>query len=221
MAKIGVVLSGSGVYDGSEIHESVLTLYFLDKFGATTVMMAPNVDQAHVVNHLTGEISEGERRNVLVEAARIARGKIKDIKSVRASDIHALIFPGGYGAAKNLSSFAFDGVLCKVNEDVVRLAKEVYSLGKPIGAMCIAPAMMARIFGEAIPLELTIGTDKETANAINTMGGRHINCPVTHIVIDSNHKVVSTPAYMLAGSIKEAAEGIEKLVKAILDMVKK
>src|SRR3990170_4640989 len=161
MAKIGVVLSGSGVYDGSEIHESVLTLYFLDKFGATTVMMAPNVDQAHVVNHLTGEVSEGERRNVLVEAARIARGKIKDIKSVRASDIHALIFPGGYGAAKNLSSFAFDGVLCKVNEDVVRLAKEVYSLGKPVGAMCIAPAMMARIFGEAIPLELTIGTDKD------------------------------------------------------------
>ena len=219
MAKIGVVLSGSGVYDGSEIHESVLTLYFLDKLGATTIMMAPNVDQAHVVNHLTGEVSQGERRNVLVEAARIARGNIKDIKNVRAADIHALIFPGGYGAAKNLSSFAFDGVHCKVNEDVANLAREAYRLGKPIGAICIAPAMMARIFGEAIPLELTIGTDKETANAINTMGSRHINCAAANIVVDSKHKMISTPAYMLAGSIKEAAEGIEKLVKAILDMV--
>src|SRR3972149_7208422 len=200
MAKIGVVLSGSGVYDGSEIHESVLTLYFLDKFGATTVMMAPNVDQAHVVNHLTGEVSQGERRNVLVEAARIARGNIKDIKNVRAADIHALIFPGGYGAAKNLSSFAFDGVHCKVNEDVANLAREAYRLGKPIGAICIAPAMMVMIIGEAIPLELTIGTDKETANAINTMGSRHINCTVGNIVVDSKHKVISTPVYSLPDS---------------------
>lgn len=193
MAKVGVVLSGCGVYDGSEIHESVLTLYFLDKLGATALIMAPDVDQVHVVNHLTGKVSEGERRNVLAEAARIARGNIKDIKNVRAAEIDALIFPGGYGAAKNLCSFAFDGVNCKVNEDVARLTKEVYALGKPIGAICIAPAMMAKIFGEATPVELTIGTDKETADAINTMGGRHVSCTANNIVIDSKNRVVSTP----------------------------
>lgn len=221
MPKIGVVLSGCGVYDGSEIHESVLALYFLDRLGATTMMMAPDIDQAHVVNHLTGEVSNGETRNVLVEAARIARGNIKDIKNVRAADIDALIFPGGYGAAKNLCSFAFDGIHCKVNEDVARLTKEVYALGKPIGAICIAPAMMAKIFGDTIPVELTIGTDKETANAINSMGGRHVSCTVENIVIDSKNRVVSTPAYMLAGSIKEAADGIEKLVKTIMEMTVK
>ncbi len=221
MAKIGVVLSGCGVYDGAEIHESVLTLYFIGKYGATPMIMAPNVEQAHVINHLTGEVSQGERRNVLVESARIARGDIKDIRNVRAGDIDALIFPGGYGAAKNLCAFAFDGVDCKVNSDVARLTMDVYSLGKPIGAICISPALMARIFGDTTPLELTIGSDKETANAINVMGGHHIGCTAANIVIDSRHKVVSTPAYMVAGSIGEAADGIEKLVKAVLDLVKR
>lgn len=221
MLKVGVVLSGCGVYDGSEIHESVLTLYFLDKLGATALIMAPDVDQVHVVNHLTGEVSQGEKRNVLAEAARIARGNIKDIKNIRATEIDALIFPGGYGAAKNLCSFAFDGVNCKVNGDVARLTREVYALGKPIGAICIAPAMIAKIFGEATPVELTIGTDKETADAINVMGGRHVSCTASNIVIDSKNKVVSTPAYMLAGSIREAGEGIEKLVKTVLDMAKR
>ncbi|MDD5434693.1 MAG: isoprenoid biosynthesis glyoxalase ElbB [Nitrospira sp.] len=219
MAKVGVVLSGSGVYDGSEIHESVLTLYFLDKSGAATVIMAPDINQTHVVNHLTGEVSKDETRNVLVESARIARGNIRDIKDVRASEIDALIFPGGFGAAKNLSSFAFDGADCKVSEDVARLTKEMYRLGKPIGALCIAPAMMAKILGGVAPVELTIGTEIETAEAIDKMGGKHISCTANNIVIDSKNKVVSTPAYMLAGSIKEAGEGIEKLVKTILDMV--
>ena len=221
MAKIGVVLSGSGVYDGAEIHESVLTLYFLSRSGATPLIMAPNINQAHVVNHLTGEVSKGETRNVLVESARIARGKIMDIKDVRASDIDAIIFPGGFGAAKNLSSFAFDGVNCKVNEDVARLTKEMYSLGKPIGALCISPAVMAKILGELTPVELTIGSDEETANAINTMGGKHISCTANNIVIDSKNKVVTTPAYMLPNAISEIGEGIEKLVKTIVEMVKK
>jgi len=221
MAKIGVVLSGCGVYDGSEIHESVLTLYFLDKLGATTVIMAPNIDQAHVINHLTGEVSKDEKRNVLIESARIARGNIKDIKETRAADLDALIFPGGFGAAKNLCTFAFDGTNCKVNDDVARLAKDVYSLGKPIGAICITPVMIAKIFGEVTPVELTIGTDKETANAIDTMGGRHISCQATNIVIDSKNRIVSTPAYMLPASIKEIGGGIDKLVNTVLEMVRK
>ncbi|MCC6543068.1 MAG: isoprenoid biosynthesis glyoxalase ElbB [Nitrospirae bacterium] len=221
MAKVGVVLSGCGVQDGSEIHESVLTLYFLGKYGATPVIMAPNVEQAHVVNHLTGEVSKGERRNVLVESARIARGNIRDVRGIRAAEIDALIFPGGFGAAKNLCTFAFDGADCKVNEDVARLTMDTFSLGKPIGAICIAPAMMAKIFGDATPLELTIGSDKDTADAINAMGGHHLSCTASNIVVDSKHKVVSTPAYMTAGSIGEAADGIEKLVKAVLDLTRR
>src|SRR3989337_4433046 len=190
MAKVGVVLSGCGVYDGSEIHESVLTLYFLGKYGATPIIMAHNVEQAHVVNHITGEVSQGERRNVLGESARIARGNIKNIRNVRAGDIDALIFPGGYGAAKNLCTFAFDGADCKVNDDVARLAKDVYNLGKPIGAICITPVMIAKIFGEVTTVELTIGTDKETANAIDTMGGRHISCQATNIVLARKTRLV-------------------------------
>src|SRR3989304_1631466 len=152
MAKVGVVLSGCGVYDGSEIHERVLTLYFLGKYGATPIIMAPNVEQAHVVNHITGEVSQGERRNVLVESARIARGNIKDIRNVRAGDIDALIFPGGYGAAKNLCTFAFDGADCKVNDDVERLPAVVSPLPIPMGGQRVAPHMIAKIFGDATPL---------------------------------------------------------------------
>ena len=168
MPKIGVVLSGCGVMDGSEIHESVLTLLALSKYGAEALCVAPNMDQVHVIDHLTQE-EKKEKRNVLVEAARIARGKIRDIKTVRGSEVDGLIFPGGYGAAKNLCSFAFDGPDCKVHPEVARLAKEVHETGKPIGAICISPALIAKIF-QGNSLKLTIGTDKETGGAIEKMG---------------------------------------------------
>ena len=147
MKKIGVVLSGCGVFDGAEIHESVITLLAIDRAGAQAVCMAPNVDQMHVINHLTGEEAQGESRNVLVEAARIARGEIKDISTVKADDIDALVFPGGFGAAKNLSSFAVNGENCNVNPEVMRLVKEFAAKQKPQAALCIAPAMMATQLG--------------------------------------------------------------------------
>jgi enhancing lycopene biosynthesis protein 2 len=215
--KIGVVLSGCGVMDGSEIHEAVLTLAAIDRAGAEAVCMAPNIRQRHVINHLTGEEAKGEVRNVLVESARIARGKIRDIATVKAAEIDALIFPGGFGAAKNLSDYAFKGPECSVNPDVARLATEVHAARKPIGVVCIAPVVAAKLFGGEHP-QITIGTDKNTARDIEKMGAKHVARPVEEVVVDLERKVVSTPAYMLAKSIKDAAAGIEKLVTAVIDL---
>jgi enhancing lycopene biosynthesis protein 2 len=219
MLKVGVVLSGCGVNDGSEIHEAVITMLELDKAGADMVLMAPNIDQLHVINHATGDEMD-DSRNVLVESARIARGNIKDVAEITSDDLDALIFPGGFGVAKNLSDYAMAGAECSINPDVQRLSKEIHNDGKPIGVICIAPAMMAQILGENT--ELTIGFDDQTASDINTMGAKHITCSVEEIVIDEEKKVVvvSTPAYMEANSIKEAAEGIQKLVEQVLQMAK-
>lgn len=218
MTKIGVVLSGCGVMDGSEIHESVLTLLALSQAGVEAVCMAPNMDQFHVVDHLSGAETR-EKRNVLVESARIARGKVRDMKSVKESEVDALIFPGGYGAAKNLCTFAVDGTHCKVHPEVARLVKEVHRAGKPIGAICIAPALMAKIF-EGSGVELTIGKDPGTAKAISQLGHAHHECNVNEIWTDSKQKIITTPAYMLARNLAEAWTGIEKLVKEVLNLAR-
>ena len=219
MKKIGVLLSGCGVNDGAEIHESVITMLALDRAGVETVMMAPNIDQMHVVNHYTGQEMD-EFRNVLVESSRIARGNIKDMAEVTGNDIDALIIPGGFGVVKNLCDYAMAGSECSINPDVFRLVSEVHLLQKPIGAICIAPAMMAKILGEQDEsAEMTVGSDESTANDIKTMGSTHVTCPVTEMVVDKEKKIITTPAYMEAQSIKEAAEGIEKLVVEILSMV--
>jgi enhancing lycopene biosynthesis protein 2 len=215
MTNVAVVLSGCGVYDGSEIHEAVLTLLALDRAGAGYQCFAPNIEQMHVINHLTGEVAEGESRNVLVEAARIARGDVKDLATARAEDFDALIIPGGFGAAKNLSDFAVKGAECSLQPDMERFARAMAEAGKPAGYVCIAPAMVPRIYGDA---KVTIGTDADVAGAIGSMGGVHVECPVREFVVDEENKVVTTPAYMLAERIEEAAEGIEKLVHEVLRM---
>ena len=216
--KVGVVLSGSGVYDGAEIHESVITLLALDRHGAEAVICAPNIPQMHVVNHLSGEVAEGEVRNVLVESARIARGAISDIAEVSASDIDGLMLPGGFGAAKNLCDFAVKGADCEVNPDVARLVREVYLQAKPIAAVCIAPALLAKVLG-AEGAQVTIGNDADTAAAIDSMGALHVGCPVDEFVVDQQRKLITSPAYMLAGTISAAAEGIEKTVEQLLAMI--
>jgi len=214
--RIAVVLSGSGVYDGAEIHESTLTLLALDRQRASYQCFAPDVPQAHVINHLSGEEMQ-EDRNVLIESARIARGAIKDLKEYNPADFDAIIFPGGFGAAKNLSSFAFDGPECSVNEDVSEAIKTTHAAGKPIGALCIAPAIMAKVFDGA---ELTIGQDPGTADAIQAMGGRHKVTDHGEVVIDPDLKLVTSPCYMLDASISQIADGTENAVKALLDMVR-
>lgn len=213
--KVAVILSGCGVYDGAEIHESVITLLRLDQRGAQVQCFAPNVMQHHVIDHLTGA-EMPESRNVLVESARIARGQVKDVRELRAEDFDALIVPGGFGAAKNLSDFALNGAGCSVQPDVLQAARDFARAGKPVGLICIAPALAARIYGEGV--SCTIGTDADTAGALEQMGARHVECAVEDIVEDEERRLVSTPAYMLAGSISEAASGIYKLVDRILEM---
>ena len=212
---IAVILSGCGVYDGTEIHESVITLLRLSQRGAHVQCFAPNIAQLHVINHLTGE-KMPESRNVLVESARIARGEIKDIREAKVDDFDALIVPGGFGAAKNLSSFATEGAACSVQSDVLALAEAFAEAGKPIGLMCISPAIAAKIYGPGVTC--TIGKDADTAAAVEKMGGTHQECEVSDIVEDKARKLVSTPAYMLAQSISEAASGINKMVDRVLEL---
>ncbi|MDZ7596878.1 MAG: isoprenoid biosynthesis glyoxalase ElbB [Desulfobacterales bacterium] len=216
-ATVGVLLSGCGVFDGAEIHEAVLTLLFLDRAGATSRCMAPDTAQMHVINHLTQEISD-ERRNVLVESARIARGAIQDVGTVSAADLDALIIPGGFGAAKNLSDFAVKGPKAKVHPEVRRLLNDMAAAGKPIGAICIAPATLTLALADRQP-DVTIGSDAATAAAIEAMGGRHHTCTVDMIQVDERNRLVSTPAYMLGPGIKDVATGIEKLVARIMAMI--
>lgn len=216
MSKVGVLLSGCGVYDGTEIHEAVLTLLALDRAGAEIICMAPDIDQYHVVNHITQEVME-DKRNVLLESARIARGEIKDLKDVNAADLDALIIPGGFGAAKNLSDFAVKGTDASVLPDVKRLLVEMVESEKPVGALCIAPATLTKALALKNP-EVTIGNDQETASAIEAMGGQHKICTVDMIHLDNTNKVVTTPAYMLGPGIKDVAQGIQKLVDKVLEL---
>ncbi|XNM84246.1 isoprenoid biosynthesis glyoxalase ElbB [Escherichia coli] len=212
MKKIGVILSGCGVYDGSEIHEAVLTLLAISRSGAQAVCFAPDKQQVDVINHLTGEAMT-ETRNVLIEAARITRGEIRPLAQADAAELDALIVPGGFGAAKNLSNFATLGSECTVDRELKALAQAMHQAGKPLGFMCIAPAMLPKIFD--FPLRLTIGTDIDTAEVLEEMGAEHV--PVLSMIswlmktIDCHH-----PAYMLAQNIAEAASGIDKLVSRVL-----
>jgi enhancing lycopene biosynthesis protein 2 len=207
MAKVGVVLSGCGVYDGSEIHEATLTLLYLDRAGAEIVCMAPDVGQTEVVDHCNGKAA-AEKRNVLTESSRIARGAITNIKEIKSGDIDALVFPGGFGAAKNLCGFAAHGAECGVDPEVERLIKEMHNEKKPLGFMCIAPVIAARVLGRFKP-RLTIGNDKATAEAVEKMGCRHV---------DWENRIVTTPAYMLGPTVSKVAQGVEKLVQEVLNL---
>ncbi|MCF5721107.1 isoprenoid biosynthesis glyoxalase ElbB [Pseudomonas syringae] len=213
--KIAVILSGCGVYDGAEIHESVITLLRLDQRGAQVQCFAPDIAQLHVINHLTGEAMP-ESRNVLVESARIARGDVKDIREANAEDFDALIVPGGFGAAKNLSNFAVEGAGCSVNPEVLALAEAFAESGKPVGLICISPALAAKIYGPGVIC--TIGTCPDTAAALDKMGATHQECAVEDIVEDTARRLVSTPAYMLGKNISEVASGINKLVDRVLEL---
>lgn len=218
MTKVGVCLSGCGVFDGSEIHEAVITLLALDRAGVEVQCMAPNCDQMHVIDHTTGEPTD-EVRNVLTESARIARGDIVDVAEVSGAELDALIFPGGFGAAKNLCDFAARGADSSAHPEVARLLKEMHAAKKPVGAICIAPAIVASVFKDSgVSTSVTIGTDESTAAGIEAMGAQHVSCPVEDFHIDAANRLVTTPAYMLAGRISEAAAGIEQLVTEVLRM---
>lgn len=214
MKKFAVVLSGSGVYDGAEIHEATMTLYAIMQNGGEYEIFAPDIPQHHVINHITGEEMK-ETRNVLIESARIARGNIKDLKDFDANNFDAIIFPGGFGVAKNLSSFAFDGADCSVNAEVEKSILAMVKEGKPIGALCISPAVMAKVLQGA---ELTIGSDKGTAEAIEKMGATHKTTTHGEVVVDEGFKLVTTPCYMLDATILDIADGANNVVKTMMEM---
>lgn len=216
MKKVAVILSGCGRDDGSEIHESVLTLLALDEAGAEACCLAPDIAQHQVIDAYHNKVMT-EQRNVLVESARIARGVIQPLETANHDDYDAAILPGGFGAALNLSDFATQGQACAVLPCLTQFIQALAKAGKPVGFICIAPALISKIYGPGVTH--TIGTDIQTAEAITAMGGIHQICAVDACVIDKQHKVVSTPAYMLAHSIKEAAAGIKQLVTAVLNLI--
>lgn len=215
MKNFAVILSGCGVFDGAEIHETTLSMYAIKKQGANYEVFAPDIDQYHVINHITGQPMD-EKRNVLIESARIARGKIKPLAEFNADNFDAILFPGGFGAAKNLSTFAFDGPDCQINEDVKKAVLSMHKASKPIGAICISPVIISKLLGK---VELTIGDDKDTAQAIEKMGSKHKNTNHGEVVIDPENNVFTTPCYMLDADIMQIGEGAENIIRAILKSI--
>lgn len=214
--RVGVLLSGCGVLDGSEIHEAVSILIALDRRGAQTICIAPDILQAQTLNHRTKR-PEATKRNVLVEAARIARGKIRDLAEVKADDLDALLLPGGFGAARNLCDFAEKGADCRVNPDVAGLLKSMHAARKPIGLACIAPVIAAKVFGEmGLSPKLTIGTDPGTAQAIERMNARHQSTGPTEVCVDEANRIATTPCYMNDVGPWVVYQGAENLVEQVL-----
>ncbi|XP_053561687.1 glutamine amidotransferase-like class 1 domain-containing protein 3, mitochondrial isoform X1 [Bombina bombina] len=225
-ARVAVVLSGCGVYDGTEIHEASAMLVHLSRAGAEVKMFAPDVAQMHVIDHNKGQPAE-ESRNVLVESARLARGDITALSQLKAQDHDAVIFPGGFGAAKNLSSFAVDGESCCVHQDVERVLQEFSKAKKPIGLCCIAPVLAAKVLPG---VEVTVGQEDEqggkwpyagTAKAISALGGKHCAKEVHEVHVDVKHRVVSTPAFMCNAPLHKIFDGIGAMVQGVLRLTGK
>ena len=219
--KFAVILSGCGVFDGSEIHEAVCTMLAIDKAGAEYQCFAPDIRQAKTVDHFTGQTTasagDGGNRNVLAEAARIARGNIKPLNEFKTADFNAVVFPGGFGAVTNWSDFAAKGSDCDVNEEIRRTIEESYAGGLVIGAMCIAPVVIARVLGKH-KVRVTIGTDKDIACEINKTGAVHETGNSAEVCVDIANKIVTTPCYMLDKSIKDVCRSTENLVKEIMGL---
>lgn len=212
--KIAVVLSGCGVYDGSEIHEAVMTLLAINRSGGTYQVFAPNVMQHQVINHITGEVIH-ESRNVLIESARIARGKIKALTEYNPDDFDALVFPGGLGVAKNLCTYAFEGVECRVDRVVESSIRDTHKAGKPIGALCISPALITKVLGA---VTVTIGNDASAAADITEMGGKHEKKTHGEVCIDMKNLIVTSPCYMLDATITDIAHDAEEMIRAVIKL---
>lgn len=223
MTRVAVVLSGCGVFDGTEIHEAVSVLLHLSRAGVAYDCFAPDIQQMHVVNHLTGQPAAGESRNVLVESARIARGKIAPLARLDAAGYDAVVFPGGFGAAKNLCDFAVKGAACDVNDEVRRVVRAFHAAGKPVGMCCIAPVIAARVLGtrDGGPgCSVTIGNDAGAAGAIAAMGSTNVEKPVTQAMTDEANRLVTAPAYMYEATPHEVYEGIGRMIDGVLSLAR-
>lgn len=213
--KVAIVLSGCGVFDGAEINETVLTALRLDQLGAQVEFFAPDIDQAVVINHQTGK-EMSEQRNVLIESGRITRGKTRDVRELKADDFDAVILPGGFGVASNLSDLSSKGTQSTVEEGTLQAILQFKEAKKPVGLICISPALSAKIFGAGV--RCTIGNDVDTAELVRQMGAVHQDTTVDRIVVDEDNRLVTTAAYMLTESLNEASKGINKLVEQVLAM---
>ncbi len=214
MKHFAIVLSGCGVYDGSEIHEAVMTMLAIDKNHCQYSIFAPDILQFHVINHLSGD-EMAETRNVLVESARIARGKIESIDKLNVNDFDGIIFPGGFGAAKNLSTYAFKGIDCDVNSSIAEIIQNFHFAKKPIGGLCISPVLLSKVIPHCT---VTIGDDVNTAHDIDGMGGTHIISKHGEAVVDSNNKIVTSACYMLEASIGQIFDDADAVVKAMIEI---
>ncbi|WP_039970651.1 isoprenoid biosynthesis glyoxalase ElbB [Vibrio halioticoli] len=210
MSKVAVILSGSGVFDGSELHETVITMLHLEKLGVKYQTFAPDTQQLHTIDHSTGEASEG--RNVLVESNRVSRGTTQPLTELNHRDFDALIFVGGFGAAKNLSDFAVKGSEYSVIPSIGSVITEFNQNNKWILAMCIAPVLLAKVVSGS---KLTIGSDSGTIEAMATTGVNHVTCSVVESCVDEENKLITTPAYMLASNLIELEEGISEALKLL------
>jgi enhancing lycopene biosynthesis protein 2 len=224
---IGVLLSGNGVYDGAELQETVFVLAAIDRNGATAMCMAPNVEQHHVINHLTGE-EMPERRNVLVEAARVARGAIRDVETVGAEELDAIVLPGGFGTAKNLTSWAFDGPSGSVHDGTAKLLRSMHAAGKPIVGLCMAPVVIAKSFqGHNIQATLTVGSAQEASpydiaginQGVEATGAIAKAATLREIVIDNSNRVITAPCYMMEGSISQIQKNINQALDSLFEML--
>ncbi|XP_074642226.1 glutamine amidotransferase-like class 1 domain-containing protein 3, mitochondrial isoform X2 [Tubulanus polymorphus] len=215
---IAVVLSGCGVYDGSEVHEASACLVHLSRENAKVSMFAPDINQMHVIDHSKGSESTNEKRNVLVESARIARGEVSPIEKLNTADFNAVVFPGGFGAAKNLSTFAVDGAKCSVNKEVDRILREFHASQLPIGLCCISPVLAAKALKGC---SVTIGTDANTAQAITDMGSTHVNTEVDEVHVDPDRKIVTTGAFMHDAPIHKIFDGIGKMIGEVIKLANK
>lgn len=215
MKKIAVLLAGCGRMDGSEIHESVLTLLAIKQNNATYQCFSLDLAQDHVTNHLDNSIAS-ESRNMLVESARIARGEVKPLQQLDINEYNGLIIPGGNGTAYNLFDLAKMGKDFTVNPIVSDTCLNFTKAQKPVGFICIAPAMIPKIYGAGV--ELTIGNDDQTVKLLEDLGAIHVECRTDEIHTDLRHKIVTTPAYMLANNIMEAYLGIKRLVDKIIEL---
>jgi enhancing lycopene biosynthesis protein 2 len=224
---IGVLLSGNGVYDGAEIQEAVLTLLAIDEMGWNAVCISVDKPQHHVINHLTGEVMD-ESRNMLVEAARIARGQVIRIDEISPADIDALIIPGGFGSAKNFTSWAFDGPAGTILPEVKLLLVNLVNVGKPIVALCVSPVVIAKAFeGSTIHPTLSLGSSSEPSpydiygfNAgLEQTGAVTEERTIREVLIDPVNRIICAPCYMMNARITEIYANINQAMMALNEIL--